>query len=331
MSDTAVQQPELSILIVGYQARSLTLDCLSGVYTHTQGVAFEVVLIDNGDDGTEQAVAERFPKVRVAPSLGNIGFGRGNNEAARHARGKYLLLLNPDTLVKDNAIGELLQCAREHPEYGAWGGMTFLPDGRRDPSSTQIGPTLLTSIFNMLGLGRYRVGGVPDDAAQPESVNVLSGAFMMVRTEVWQKLGGFDPSFFMYNEEVDLCIRIRNEAGLPIMMTPKASIVHLVGAGNAMNPRRLTAMMQSRMHLDRKHHGCIHNLIKGSLTWLHAATRYYGAGVLKPAIGSERAAKLRAGFAPIVLHPAKWWGGFTQDEIVSSQTDSPACPKASSV
>jgi len=134
----------------------------------------------------------------------------------------------------------------------------------------------------------------------------------------------------MYNEEVDLCYRIRKELNMPLMMTPKASIIHLVGAGNAMDPRRITAMMQSRMHLDRKHYGGIHNFIKGSLTWLHAATRYYGASVMKPMLGSERASKLRNGFAPVVLHPARWWGGFTQDQGMSSEPVPSDCSKAGS-
>ena len=328
MTEWTKDNPELSILMVGYQARDLTLDCLESVFSKTEGVEFEVVLIDNGDDGTDQAVAERFPQVRIVPSLGNIGFGRGNNEAARHAKGKYLLLLNPDTLINDNAIGELVSCARLHEECGAWGGMTFLPDGRRDPSSAQIGPSLLTSIFNVLGLGRLRRGGVPDDATQPEQVRVLTGAFMIVRADVWTQTGGFDPSFFMYNEEVDLCLRIRRELGLPIMMTPAAKITHLVGMGNSMSSRRLGAMMQSRMHLDRKHHGRLHNYAKGVLTWLHGATRYYGAIIARPMIGRAKSDKLRQGFAPIVLQPGSWWHGFrpTNDSAaVSVQTRADDC------
>jgi|GEM_PF-489597 len=326
---TTQPSPELSILIVGYQAREMTLECLAGVFEHTRDVSFEVVLIDNGDDGTEQAVAQHYPQVRIVPSQGNIGFGRGNNEAARHALGQYLLLLNPDTLVKDNAIGELFKCAREHPECGAWGGMTFLPDGRRDPSSAQIGPSLLTSLFNVLGLGRYRRGGLVDHATKPEHVAVLTGAFMMVRTDVWRKLEGFDPSFFMYNEEVDLCLRIRRSMGLPIMMTPASRITHLVGAGNAMNPRRLSAMMKSRMHLDRKHHGPLHNFVKGALTWLHAATRYFGAAIVSPIVGKDRANKLRQGFAPIIFQPGSWWRGFTGEESFSAaKTRAAASPVA---
>lgn len=322
MSEDAAA-PDVSVLIVAYQARDMTLDCLEDVFTHTADVSYEVLLIDNGDDGTEASVARRFPQVRIVPSRGNIGFAGGNNEAARHARGTHLLLLNPDTRLHDNAIGALYRCARRHPDCGAWGGMTFLPGGRRDASSTQIGPSLLTSLFNAIGLGRRRLGGIPDHADAPAHVKVLSGAFLMIPRAVWEQLGGFDESFFLYNEEVDLCLRIRRDLNRPLMMTPDARITHLVGTGKAMSPKRIMAMMQSRMHLDRKHHGPMHNLAKGGLTWLHAATRTVAAVVAKPLIGSERAASLRDAFAPIARHPGRWWYGFRHDDERNASTHKP--------
>jgi len=319
--------PQVSVLIVAYQAKRMTLDCLESVFEHTRGVSFEVLLIDNGTDGTQQAVADAFPEVRLVPSPGNVGFGGGNNVAARHARGRYLLLLNPDTLLHDDAISALARCAQAHPEAGAWGGLTILPDGRRDPSCMQIGPSLWTSVVNAIGFGRWRRGGLPEGATEPAPVKVLSGAFMMVEAEAWRALGGFDESFFMYNEEVDLCYRIRQRLGRPVVMTPEARVTHLVGSGQAANPRRIVAMMQSRMHFDRKHHGRLHNAIKGALTYLHAATRYHGATLARPIIGAERARTLREAFRPMLKQPGRWFYGYPESPA-SATEHAPTPPKA---
>lgn len=307
------------MLIVGYQSLDLLIDCLDGLFEHTRGPVIEVLYTDCSNDGSMQVIRERYPLVRVIDNTENLGFGRGNNFLARHALGDYLLLLNPDTLIKDNAVGNLYDFALRSPQAGAWGGVTRLPGGGVDPGCRQSGPGLVNGLLQLAGLGRWTWGGLDDDAREPAEVPALSGAFMMVDRELWERLGGFDETFFMYCEETDLCFRIR-KAGRPVMMTPHASIVHLVGSGLAQSPKRMLALTRGGMHMSRKHFGPIYVAIDATVRWLYSATRY-AMGVLgRPIIGAERAAQLRARHAPILCHPGQWVGGW-------SEPRNPAPPK----
>ena len=119
-------------------------------------------MIDNSDDGTAEAVRERFPQVRGIDNHRNLGFGPGNNAAAARARGKYLLFLNPDTLLQDDAIGKLTAFARTHPEAGAWGGVCVLPDGQVDPGSCQVMPS-----FGAMAAALFGLASVVQKSAPP--------------------------------------------------------------------------------------------------------------------------------------------------------------------
>lgn len=307
------QTPQLSILIVGYNTKDLVADCLRGLYEHTQGVDFEVLFVDCSDDGSAQMLARDFPQVRVIDNKENLGFGRGNNFVAKHACGDRILLLNPDTLVNDNAIGELNTFADSQPDAGAWGGLTILPDGRIDPGCQQTGPGLWYALYRLFGLKSLGTGGLPEDATQPGEVAVLSGAYMMVRREVWEHLGGFDESFFMYCEETDLCMRIKR-ASYRLWMNPNSRITHLVGSGASDSPNRMLAMCKGAMHMDRKHFGSLHVCCEGLLRWVHSLTRY-AAGVLLLLIKPAKSASLRDKHRSIVFEPKQWWGGWpTQAE-----------------
>jgi len=300
---------DVSVLIVGYKSRDLLADCLRGLYEHTRGVAMEVLYVDCSDDGSCGLVRERFPQTRVIDNDENLGFGRGNNFLARHAQGRYLLLLNPDTLIEDNAVGKLVRFADATADAGAWGGMTMLPDGRVDPGSQQKRPGIRHSLFRLLGLNRLNRGGLTADASGPADVEVLCGAFMMVRRDVWERLGGFDESFFLYCEEVDLCYRL-HLAGYRILMTPDSKIVHLVGSGDSKSGARMVALTKGSVHFERKHFGPAHNVIDLALRWLYSATRYVGGVLARPMIGAERSARLRDRNRPIVFGPGEWMRGW---------------------
>lgn len=300
--------PELSVLIVGYNTRDLVADCLRGLYEHTSGVDFEVLFLDCSDDGSEQMLAEQFPQVRVIENQENLGFGRGNNALARHARGQRLLLLNPDTVIQDNAVGELNVFAKHEPEAGAWGGITVLPDGRIDPGCRQAGPALSVMVYRLIGLRSLSEAGLTLAATEPAEVPVLTGAYMMVRRDVWEQLDGFDESFFMYCEETDLCLRIWR-AGYRILMTPKSRITHLVGSGASDSPKRTVAMTKGTMHLARKHFGSLHVLAEGLLRWTYSFSRFV-AGLLLAPIKPAKASSMRKKHRVIVFNPRQWWGGW---------------------
>lgn len=308
--------PDVSILIVGYKTKDLVADCIRGLYEHTSGICFEVIFVDCSDDGSAEMLAKDFPQVRVIENNENLGFGRGNNLVAKHAQSDLLLLLNPDTLIRDNAIAQLFAFAQSKPDAGAWGGRTMLPDGRIDPGCFQTGPGLLTAFFRMIGLKALGLGGLSKGATQPGEVPILTGAYMMVRRDVWEKLGGFDESFFMYCEETDLCVRIR-QAGYQIWMTPNSMITHLVGSGSADSPKRMLAMCKGAMHLDRKHFGAMHTLCEGLLRWTHSLSRY-AVGVLLVPIKPAKSKSMRDKHRQVVFQPSQWWGGWGDPQTPSA-------------
>lgn len=311
---------DISILIVGYNTKDLVLNCLDGLYQHTSGPGFEVLFVDCSNDGSEQAIRERFAQVRVIDNDENLGFGRGNNFLARHAKGQYLLLLNPDTLIKDNAIGSLYDFACSNPEAGAWGGVTRLPDGGIDPGCRQAGPGLGNALLMLIGLGLKTCPDVEADDGSGVDVPSLSGAFMMMPRDLWQRLGGFDESFFMYCEETDLCLRVR-KAGRRVLITTRSSIVHLVGSGSSQSPKRMVALTRGGMHLARKHYGPVHVVASALIRWLYSASRYTLGVVGMPLMGAERAAQVRSRHAPIVFKPSRWFGGWNESPAPKPKTE----------
>jgi len=300
---------DVSILIVCYKSRDLIAQCLDGVYAHTNGCTFEVLLLDCSGDGAIELVRTRFPQVRIIENHENLGFGKGNNVLAQHATGKFVLLLNPDVIVENNAIGELYQAAVSFPDAGAVGGRTRLPNGQRDPGCRQTIPSLFRMAVAAFGGAKYLNGTLPEIASKADEVETLSGAFMLVRRDAWEQLDGFDTSFFMYSEELDLCYRLRQQ-GWKIVMTPRAEVIHLVGSGQGQSPRRIKLLTTARMHFVRKFWGPVSVFMAGALLWLHAAVRVLIAGAGWLVIGRQRASNLWNANYPIVSRPWEWWYGF---------------------
>lgn len=302
-------QPDISVLIVCYRSKDLVLKTLDGLYRHTEGCRFEVLLTDCSHDGTEQVVGQRFPGVRILSAPENLGFARGNNFLAQHARGRFLLLLNPDVEIHENAVGELFLCAAQHTAAGAWGGVTYLRNGQVDPGSRQSTPTLKRLCLAAVGLERWTIGGLPPTETQPREVEALSGAFMMLSTPRWRELGGFDESFFMYAEELDLCYRLRS-GGFPLIMTPHARVIHLVGSGAGRSPQRLAAITRAKMHFLRKHRGALVAGVGGVLMWAAALKKVLAAKVVGCFSRNERFRDIAEAYALTVFRPRDWWSGY---------------------
>lgn len=228
---------DLSILIVTYNSRALIGTLLQRLQAEIAPLAAEVVLVDNASaDGTAQSVREHHPWVHVIAGADNLGFAAGNNLAARHARGRHLLLLNPDALPAPGALRRGLELMDSHPQVGLAGGELRAEDGSRQPSARMF-PTLRDEFFTLSGLAARHPGSRlfarldrgwadPDAAAQ---VDWIPGAFVFVPAAVWARLGGFDERFFMYYEEVDLCRRLR-AAGLQVRYWPELKALHIGGA-----------------------------------------------------------------------------------------------------
>ena len=227
----------LSILIVTYNSGPLIGPLLSRLQAEIATLDAEVVLVDNASaDGTVRAVRDAHPWVRVIASARNLGFAAGNNLAARHAQGRHLLLLNPDALPEPGALRRGLELMDRHPQVGLAGGELRGADGARQPSARMF-PTLRDEFFTLSGLAARH----PDnrlfarldrrwaDPEAPALVDWIPGAFVFIPAAVWARLGGFDERFFMYDEEVDLCRRLR-DAGLQVHYWPELKAMHIGGA-----------------------------------------------------------------------------------------------------
>lgn len=252
---------DLSILIISYNTRELTLDCLHSVFEQTHAPTFELLVVDNASqDGSAEAIAAAFPQVRLFALDQNLGFAAANNFAAEHARGRWVLLLNPDTVVLDRAIERLLAFAEAHPEAGIFGGRTLYADRSLNPSSCWGRPTPWSVFCQALGLNRIFSGSTLfNPEALPgwqrdtvREVDIVTGCFFLLRRSLWDQLAGFDPRFFMYGEEADLCLRAR-ATGVRCLICPEATIVHYDGASDTVRADRQVRMLLARTRLFRKH------------------------------------------------------------------------------
>jgi hypothetical protein len=252
--------PAVSILVISYNTREMTLDCLRSVVAETRG-PYELIVLDNASaDGSAEAIAAEFPDIRLIAHPDNLGFAEGNNVAARHARGEYLLLLNPDTLVLRGALDTLVAFARANPEAGIWGGRTLFADGALNPGSCWRRLDLWALAMRASGLGSlFRAsplfnaegyGGWPRDTVR--QVDIVTGCLFLIRRESWDRLGGFDPTYVMYGDEADLCRRAQ-AIGLRPMVTPDAEIVHYAGASQPVRADRTVRLNRGLMTLIRRH------------------------------------------------------------------------------
>lgn len=306
-SEIGIPCPDVSILIVAYNSRDLIRDCIGSIITHTK-CPYEILLIDNGPDGTADLVCAEFPQVQVLPSQGNIGFGRANNALATAARADLLLLLNPDTRLIDPAIDRLVAFARRKSDAGAWGGLTMHPDGTLDGGNFLSIPTvrgLIRSAF--IGKDIDTTRALLETLAQSMQVEVLCGGFMMLDRTTWDQVEGFDPSFLLYSEEIDLFARMAR-LGLTAWITPECRIEHNVGSGSPYSISRIRYSTTGAMHFARRHWRFPLAQIAGLAIWLQAARRYFTSALLSHR--SSRHQARRKAYGPVVWRPWQWWNGY---------------------
>ena len=273
---------DLTVVIVSWNVCGLLRRCLKSIVeTHTPGrPTVEIIVVDNASsDGSAEMVRAEFPQARLIANTGNRGFTTANNQGLAASRGRYLMLLNPDSELVGNALATMAGYLEEYPQVGVLGPQLRYGDGRLQPSRRRF-PTLVTAIFESTVVGewwpnnpfarRYRMADTPDDATQP--VDWLVGACLLVRREAYQQAGGLDEGFFMYSEEVDWCRRIRS-AGWDIVYLPAAVVLHHEGkSSEQVTPARHIYFQSSKVRYFRKHHGAVQAEL---LRWFLLSTYVY--------------------------------------------------------
>jgi GT2 family glycosyltransferase len=274
-----VTDPRVSVLVVSYNAREHVLACLAAIAAHVS-IAHEVVVVDNASaDGTVAAVRARFPAAAVVANEANVGFSRANNQGLRVARGPYVLVLNGDAEVGPGCVEALAAVLDASADTGIVGPRTRFPDGRIQVSFGPRPSPLAEWRQRRLVLGVRAGRGASLDraealAAREHEPAWVSGSCFLARRAALDAVGGFDEAFFLYEEDVDLCLRVR-AAGWRIVYTPRAEVVHHLGASMAQAASR-SALEYHRSHLRlyEKHNGAAARALlraslfaRGALAW----------------------------------------------------------------
>ena len=208
---------KLSVVIVNYNVKNYLEQCLRSLYRSLKGVEAEVFVVDNhSKDGSVEYLSKRFPSVHMIASPHNLGFARGNNLAIAQSEGEYVLLLNPDTVVGESTINDALRFMEAHPDAGSLGVRMMDVEGHDAKESRRGLPSPMVAFYKMSGLcarfpqsrrfGHYYMGYLPWDS--PAAIEVVSGAFCLLRKAAIDKVGALDEDFFMYGEDIDLSYRL---------------------------------------------------------------------------------------------------------------------------
>lgn len=228
---------DISIVIVNYNVKHFLEQCLHSVEKALKNTSGEVFVVDNNSvDGSAQLILEKFPKVKFIQNLENVGFASANNQAIRQANGKYVLLLNPDTVIEEDTFEKVIAFMEEHPEAGALGVKMIDGKGQFLPESKRGLPTPWVAFYKMFGLsrifpksrkfGQYHLSYLSQD--EIHEIDVLAGAFMLLRKSAIDKVGMLDETYFMYGEDIDLSYRIQ-QGGYKNYYYPDTTIIHYKG------------------------------------------------------------------------------------------------------
>ncbi len=275
---------KLSVIIVNYNVRAYLEQCLRTVFTALEGMPSEVFVVDNlSTDGSVEMVREKFPGVELIANQENVGFSRANNQAIRIAKGEYVVLLNPDTVVGEDVFHKVIGFMDSHPKAGGLGVKMIDGTGRFLPESKRGLPTPQVAFFKIIGLtrlfprskvfGRYHLGHLPEN--ETARIEILSGACMFLRQRTLDQVGLLDESFFMYGEDIDLSYRI-TLGGHENWYFPEARIIHYKGESTKKSSVNYVFVFYNAMaifaqkHFTRRSAGIFPMLINGSI-YLSAA------------------------------------------------------------
>ena len=251
---------KLSVVIVNYNVRLLLEECIKSVEKALDGIEGDIFVIDNNSsDGSVEYIRERFPKVHIIANKENLGFARANNQAIRMTDAEYILLLNPDTVVYENTLRGCLDFMDANPEAGGVGVRMLTREGNAAPESRRAVPTPWVAFLKMLGFTRrYYMSHLPWD--KPGRIEVVSGAFCMLRHKALDQIGLLDEDFFMYGEDIDLSYRLL-KGGWQNWYLPY-DIIHYKGESTQKSSfRYVHVFYQAMLIFFRKHYSHLSFLI----------------------------------------------------------------------
>ncbi len=228
---------QVSVVIVSFNVRGFLENLITSLNRALIGIDSEIIVVDNSsDDDTVEVIKKNYPAVRLIENNVNVGFGKANNQGVKISSGEYLLLINPDAVVEENTVKEMLAFSAVHPEAGAASCKVLNGDGTLQKTCRRGFPTPWVAFTKISGLstlfprtkmfGRYNLTYLNPD--EEHEVDAIGGSFMFIPRRVFDKVGGFDEDYFMYGEDIDLCYKIKN-AGYKVFYTPRTTAIHFKG------------------------------------------------------------------------------------------------------
>lgn len=258
---------DLTIVIVNFNTREIVLDCLKSIHAHTEGISFETLVVDNhSTDGSQQAIKDTFPKISLIENQDNRGFSAANNQALKISRGRYIVLLNSDTLLTENCFAKIVRYLDGQPQFailspeildsnGEPSPMRLWQDSAFDAALKILGQYDPASEFKKMGVREAR------------EVEAVGGSCFVIRRQLFESTGLLDENYFLYNEEDDFCRRARN-LGHKICYYPETCVKHLLGKSTHQPEIRKKVILEtykSNLYFYRKYYSCGWNVLLRSL------------------------------------------------------------------
>ena len=251
---------DLSVVIVNYQTFELTKDTINSILQYDYPFSYEILVVDNASSDDSLSKLQNYfkDKVKFIASVENNGFAAGNNQALAIAKGRYILLLNSDTIVWENTLEDIYSYMENHTDVGACGCRVLLENGELDKACKRSFPNVKNSFFRLFHIptnskdDNYNLDNLPDDEIY--EIDCLTGAFMFIKSEALNEVGFLDETFFMYGEDIDLCYRIK-KSGWKIVYYGDSKITHLKGASSKKQKSKLIYEFYRAMYIYyKKHH-----------------------------------------------------------------------------
>jgi GT2 family glycosyltransferase len=289
-------KPMVSALVVSHNAKELVLQCLRAFYA-TADVPVEAVVVDNASaDGTAAAITAEFPKATVLLEQKDLGYGRAANVGLERCQGRFILLLNPDVTVDPQTVGRLSDFLLTRPDAGGVGPRLLMPDGTPDPDSRRAFPVPSTLFYRTVGLsrlfpksprfGRYNMGHV--DASDVHEIDAGTADCLMLRMTAIDRIGFFDPRYFMFGEDIDLCYRLKL-GGWKVFFLPTATATHRKRVATSKAQRQeLYQRHRSMWKYHFKHHAKDVSAFGNGLVWAQIWGRWVAASVRGSVAKSDR-------------------------------------------